>query len=128
MSQTNYNKKRKGRYLHRLPVSALIYIADNKMGWLGWCPLNNLWAAAHWNLGYQLFPTLRQGLTAIKWHDGDQASKHVADPVTRFKEVFHIGGLVYRVSGSSQEHKAQEFHFEPKDHRPLHFIKKPHHH
>ena len=122
MNQTQYNRRRTGRYITRLPVSALIYVLDNDHGWVGLCPLNNQWAAARWSMGYQMFPTLRQALTAIKWHTGQQEGKHVADPITRFKEVMHIGGLVYRVSGSSIDMKGQQFKYNPKDERPLSFI------
>ena len=123
MNQTQYNRKRTGRYITRLPVSALIYICDNDHGWVGWCPLNGQWCAAAWNLGYQMFPTLRQALRSIKWHNGVQVGKHVADQPTRFREVFHIGGLVYRVSGSDQEFKGQQMRYSPRDERPLSFLK-----
>lgn len=123
MNQTQFNRKRQGRYITRLPVSALIYICDNDHGWVGWCPLNNQWCAAAWDLGYQMFPTLRQALRTIKWHNGVQAGKHVADQPTRFREVFHIGGLVYRLSGSDQEFKGQQMRYSPRDERPLSFLK-----
>ena len=123
MNQTQYNKKRQGRYITRLPVSALIYICDNATGWVGWCPLNGQWCAAAWDLGYQMFPTLRQALTAIKWHTGVQVGRHVPEQISRFKEVFHIGGLVYRISGSGQDFKGQEMRYDPKSDRPLSFLK-----
>ena len=123
MNQTQYNARRKGRYINRLPVSALIYVLDNKYGWVGWCPLNGQWAAAHWYVGYQLFPTLRQALAAIKWHTGDQRDKRVNETITRFREVFHIGGLVYRVSDQIHDHHAQAFKYNPQAERPLSFIR-----
>jgi hypothetical protein len=94
MTQTAYNLKRKGRYINRLPVSALIYVCDNKRGWVGWCPLNNLWCAAVWSCGYTMIPTLRQALDHIKWHEADKTSRSVPPVITRFREVFEVGDFV----------------------------------
>ena len=123
MNQTQYNRKRTGRYITRLPVSALIFICDNKIGWVGWCPLNQQWCAAVWNLGYQMFPTLRQALTAIKWHTACDRERFIPAEITRFKEMFHIGGLAYRIAGSDQAFIGQQMRYDPKADRPLSFLK-----
>ena len=122
MNQTQYNRKRKARHLVRLPVSALIFICNNHIGWVGWCPLNGVWCCATWGLGYTMRSTLGQALRHIRWSNGYMRDRFIPTEFIRVKEVRQIGDLLYSVGGSTQDFRGQAMVYDPheKPHlRPL---------
>ena len=119
MNQTQYNLTKKKGYIERLPVSALGFICHGFHGWIGWCPLNQKWAAAQWDLGYQLFPTLRKALNHIKWHHGDQSIHFVHDRFDRIGEVIRIDNGIFMLLNSRLVLPTQRLPYNPHAQNPI---------
>jgi hypothetical protein len=113
LNQTKYHAARRAKYVVRLPVSSISFILHNGRGWVGWCPLNQLWCAAVWGCGYTMVPKLRQALDHIKWHSADKRERFVPDAWPRVADVRHISDLLYMVGESTTFFTGQTMRFDP---------------